>query len=145
VLEVIEPAVREGTKVALYACHTDVLDALQAGLVKWNVGFERIDGSVPTEKRTAKAKRFREDPECVVFLGQNIAAGAGIDLSSADWLIIVEPSYVPGDNAQVSDRVLNIAKNRPVQVQFAAIAGTIDDQIQAANIRKMEGIRALLG
>jgi SNF2 family DNA or RNA helicase len=120
--------------------HRDVADILMEGLEKF--GVTGIDGSTPTPAREANVADFQSGKKRV-FLAQIQAAGEAIDLSAAAEMIFVEMSSVPKDGAQMSLRVTNHGQKRQPRVRVATVAGSIDEPIQTALLRKMKTITEL--
>ena len=63
-------------------------------------------------------KRFNNDPNIMVFIGNIIAAGVGITLTASRVIIFNNFSYVPGDNQQMQDRVHRIGQTRDVHIFY---------------------------
>lgn len=130
-------------KIVLMCWHRATMDILQQGLADY--GVARIDGS--TKDRQAEVDKFQsrvDTTTCRVFVGQIQAAGTGNDLTEACDLIIVEPSWVPGDNVQAMLRIHRIGQARGCLVRFARLAGSLDEAIMAVAQRKAQLIAELL-
>ena len=58
--------------------------------------------------------------------------------AQAAWThgLIVEPSWVPGENAQAAMRMDGPLQTEQITVQMVGVAGTIDEDIQRANAVK---------
>lgn len=127
-------------KLVIYGYHPIVLDAIAKGLSKYKPavihGKTRGDGSEQVE-------RFGEDPTCRVFVGQLSAAGVGIDLVAASTIWIAESDWSPENNRQVIDRLRRIGQTGPVLAEYLMLPGTLDEQIQAAWMRKAEALDEL--
>lgn len=125
-------------KVVVFAHHRTVLSALRE-LFK-NFGVAYIDGDVGQPARDAEIDRFRTDPRCRVFLGQNIACSTGMDglQHVARRAVIVEPDWSGDVNYQLGKRVArmgSIEQDRCI-VQMVALAGTLDEAIVGQNARE---------
>lgn len=123
-------------KVVVMAHHLSVLDLLQHGLRQH--GVVRIDGGVVgDEKREALRRRFQDDPEVRVFLGQNIACHASLTLTAADRIILVEPDWTAYINDQIAHRVARIGSRfKRCIAQMVCLAGTIDEAVIGQNLRE---------
>ena len=126
-------------KIVLAYWHRDVGDALQEALAKF--GVIRLDGS--TYDRAPIEDQWRNSG-ARVFLAQIQAAGEAIDLSSAAEMIFVEMSSVPKDGAQMSLRITNHSQTRIPRVRVATVAGSTDEPIQEALLRKMKTITEIM-
>lgn len=63
--------------------------------------FLRLDGSVSLEKRFALTRQFNEDPEYKVLLLTTGVGGVGLNLSSANVVIMFDHDYNPMNDLQV--------------------------------------------
>lgn len=80
-----------GHKVLIFSQFKTQLDILHdycSELRKWNVC--RIDGSVAQDDRRQQIKDFNEDPDHKIFLLSTRAGGQGINLASADTVILFD-------------------------------------------------------
>ena len=144
VIEMVRDEVDGNTdKIVLFTYHRDVLDGLKRGLA----GLSPVSiagGDSPTSKDAAE-RRFREDPSCRLFIGQIIAAGTNIDLSAASQALVVESSWVPGENAQALMRLQNMNQTRKVTARFIGMADSVDQQVQRVIRRKTRDLSNLFG
>lgn len=128
-------------KVVVFAQHVDLIDQLHMGLLKYKPAI--IEGRVSQKNRQKEVDRFQKDPRCRVFIGQNTAAGVGITLTAAANVVIIEPSWTPGDNDQMGGRCRRIGQTRPVLVRFVHIPNSLDERISEALCRKTATIKQL--
>lgn len=126
-------------KIVLFAHHRGVIDSLAARLASYDP--VRIVGGMSAEQKSAAAERFQSDPSCRVALCNILAGGVGVTLTAACEAAFVEQSFVPGDNAQATDRINRIGQTRPVQVRTFSLAGSIDEVVDDVLLRKMAMIR----
>ena len=129
-------------KIVLAFWHREVADVLLEGLAKY--GVTGIDGSTSAKAREANVAAFSAPDGPKIFLGQIQAAGEAIDLSAAAELIFVEMSSVPKDGSQMALRVTNHNQKQRPRVRVASIAGSIDEPIQNALLRKIKTINEVL-
>lgn len=143
-VDIVKDELTGGTgKIVLMCWHHDTLDILQAGLKEF--GVARIDGK--TKNRQYEVDKFQgvvDTTSCRVFVGQIQSAGVGHTLTAAQDMIIVEPSWVPGDNYQAMLRIHRIGQHLGCLVRFAALAGSIDESIMAVQERKARLLAELL-
>lgn len=134
-----------GRKLTLFAYHTEVIDELAAGLRAFKPVV--VDGRVPGNHRQGKVDQFANDATREVFIGQITAAGTGLDglqAASRD-LIFVESSWIDDENKQVIGRLRRLGQRNAVLARFAHLAGSIDERIQQACLRRASDIRRLFG
>ncbi|RYP60887.1 hypothetical protein DL769_007941 [Monosporascus sp. CRB-8-3] len=130
-LDRLLPALFErGHKVLIFSQFKTQLDILHdycAELRKWNVC--RIDGSVAQDDRRRQIKDFNEDPDFKIFLLSTRAGGQGINLASADTVILFDSDWNPQQDLQAQDRCHRIGQTRPVVVYRIATKGTVEEEL----------------
>ena len=95
----------------------------------------------PEDAAARAVARFREDPECRVLLLHAGSAAAGLTLTHADLVILLEPFLSPGDEAQAANRVHRIGQQDEVQIEYLLAHDTVDDILWPLIQKKM----AMLG
>lgn len=124
-------------KIVIFAWHHDVIDAMAKAFPGKCV---KIDGRTSAKQRDFNKDLFQTHPQVRGVIGQVLATGEAIDLSAADEVIMLEASWVPGENEQCSQRVVNINKPVATLCRFASLSGSIDEDIQANNARKVRDL-----
>ncbi|POR39751.1 Lymphoid-specific helicase [Tolypocladium paradoxum] len=120
----------EGHKVLLFSQFTTQLDILEdysRELRGWNVC--RIDGSVQQESRRQQIQDFNTDQKYNLFLLSTRAGGQGINLASADTVILFDSDFNPQQDLQAQDRCHRIGQTRPVIVYRLATRGTVEESL----------------
>jgi SNF2 family DNA or RNA helicase len=141
VVEWCRDNIDQAGKIIIFAHHKEVIERIKAEL---NAPFAQIIGGMCSEAKANSYNRFQTDPSCKYFIGQNQAARDSIPLWAASTTISVEPDWVPGNNDQMMDRMVHFSKKEPCVGYYATLKGSIDERIQAANIRK-KGVSEELG
>merc|ERR1719447_2487779 len=105
-------------------------------------GFEhsRLDGTMGMQDRQEHIHAFNTDPERFVFLLSTRAGGLGLNLMTADTVIIYDSDWNPQCDLQAQDRAHRMGQKRPVMVYRFITANTIDQKIveRAAAKRRLE-------
>ncbi len=130
-------------KTVVIAWHRDALDALEEELRDFPT--VRVDGGTAPAAREAARRDFQQEADLPFFLGQLQAVKEGIDLSAADHMALVEGAWSPGDNLQVSRRLLNVGKRRPCVVTAYALKDTYDERHASLLVRKGRMEQAVWG
>ncbi|KAF9561740.1 hypothetical protein EC968_005617 [Mortierella alpina] len=130
-----------GHKVLIFSQFTTMLDIIQdwAEIYKgWKCC--RIDGSVPQEDRRRQIAEFNKSPDLKLFLLSTRAGGLGINLTSADTVIIFDSDWNPQMDLQAQDRVHRIGQTKPVMIYRLVTANTVEGKIieKANSKRKLE-------
>ncbi|KAK4096541.1 helicase-like protein [Parathielavia hyrcaniae] len=130
-LDRLLPALFErGHKVLIFSQFKTQLDLLQdycTELRGWPVC--RIDGGVAQDDRRAQIHEFNTNPERRLFLLSTRAGGQGINLASADTVILFDSDWNPQQDLQAQDRAHRIGQTRPVIVYRLATKGTVEDEL----------------
>lgn len=131
-------------KLVLFGYHTDVLKGLAEGIRRAGYGCVLVDGSVM--ERDSRVQLFKTCATCRVFIGQITAAGTGLDgLQVAQDLVLVEYSWVPGENKQVIARLDRRGQEVSVLARYAIVSGTLDEQILRTVAQKETTITEIFG
>jgi SNF2 family DNA or RNA helicase len=142
-VELLNEARDSSQKVVVFTQYLDMLAILEDYLKKNQIGYSLIKGSV--KNRAEEIRRFREDPQCEVFLGSLLAAGVGIDLSAGSVVIHYDRWWNPAKENQATDRVHRIGQNRGVQVFKLVAKNTVDEHIHAMIEKKKHLLEKFVG
>lgn len=121
---------RLGHKVLIFSqfkTQLDILEDYARDLRGWNVC--RIDGSVQQDSRRQQIHDFNNDPDHRLFLLSTRAGGQGINLASADTVILFDSDWNPQQDLQAIDRAHRIGQTRPVVVYRLATEGTVEESL----------------
>jgi len=131
---------KRGSKVLIFSQFKTQLDLLEdyaRDLRQWNVC--RLDGSVAQEDRRKQIKEFNENPEFKLFLLSTRAGGQGINLATADTVILFDSDWNPQQDLQAQDRAHRIGQTKPVVIFRLATKGTVEETL----LKSAEGKRRL--
>jgi SWI/SNF-related matrix-associated actin-dependent regulator of chromatin subfamily A-like protein 1 len=142
-VEIVSDAVESQGSVVVFAHHTDVLDGIIDGLRQAGHTAEKIDGSVPMEKRQQIVDDFQAG-KINVFVGGFKAAGVGITLTRSSHVIFAELDWTPATIAQAEDRCHRIGQTNNVLVQHVVFDGSIDAMLAKKLIEKEEIIESIM-
>ncbi|KAK4184833.1 putative ATP-dependent helicase [Podospora australis] len=119
-----------GHKVLIFSQFNKQLDLIEAyctELRNWPVC--RIDGGIAQDDRRQQIEDFNSDPELKIFLLTTRAGGQGINLASADTVILFDSDWNPQQDLQAQDRAHRIGQTRPVIVYRFATKDTVEDEL----------------
>lgn len=128
-------------KIVLFAIHKDIVDMIVKGLKEFNP--VKVNGTVSIKNRDAAVERFQNDDTCRVFVGNIAAAGTALTLTAANQVALIEPDWVPGNNAQAISRVARIGQKLPVFARIFSLPG-FDDRLLSALARKTKEISTFI-
>lgn len=120
---------KDGHKCLIFSQMTRMLDILEDYLELSGYKYCRIDGSIPREERQNMIDRFNNDESYFCFLLSTRAGGLGINLTSADTVIIYDSDWNPQMDLQAQDRCHRIGQTKPVVVFRLITANSIESKI----------------
>ena len=95
-------------KILIFSEWVRMLDLVREHAVEAGIEFAWHTGSVPQQRRRAEIRRFREDPECRLFLSTE-SGGVGLNLQAADTVINVDQ---PWNSARLEQRIARAWRKR---------------------------------
>lgn len=126
-----------GDRVLIFSQFTLVLDILEAILETSRIQFTRIDGGTRVNERQTIIDDFRDDKTTTAFLLSTGAGGTGLNLMSANKVVIFDSSFNPQDDIQAENRAHRVGQTRDVEVVRLVTRGTIEEQIYALGQTKL--------
>ncbi|CAN6836495.1 unnamed protein product [Brassica oleracea] len=110
---------RTGHRVLLFSTMTKLLDILEEYLQWRRLVYRRIDGTTSLEDRESAIVDFNDpDTDCFIFLLSIRAAGRGLNLQTADTVVIYDPDPNPKNEEQAVARAHRIGQTREVKVIY---------------------------
>jgi len=113
-------------KVVVFSQWTRTHDIVIRRLEARRIGYVSFHGGVPSDKRPALVERFRDDPDCRVFLSTDVG-GTGLNLQHASTVVNMDLPWNPAVLEQRIARVHRMGQKRPVQVINFIAKGTIEE------------------
>ncbi len=133
----------DGHRVLIFSQMVHMLDILTDYLKLRNYTFQRLDGTVPSADRRIAIDHFNAPgSEDYCFLLSTRAGGLGINLMTADTVIIFDSDWNPQADLQAMARAHRIGQVKPVSVYRLVSKDTIEEEIleRARNKRMLEFI-----
>lgn len=131
----LDEIVADGHRVLVFSQFTEFL-GLAAGVADARgVRYAYLDGSTSRTRRERMIERFQSGELPVFFLSLK-AGGTGVNLTAADYCVLLDPWWNPAAEAQAIDRVHRIGQERPVVVYRLISAGTIEQKVVELQERK---------
>ena len=85
-----------------------------------------------------RVTNFNNNPDIKLFLLSLKAGGTGLNLTSADNVIIYDPWWNPAVEDQATDRAHRIGQTRPVQCSKLVVKNSIEENILTLKKRKQD-------
>ncbi|MBO5923398.1 MAG: DEAD/DEAH box helicase, partial [Lentisphaeria bacterium] len=134
--ELLLEHIDSGHKVLLFSQFTSMLKLVQNYLESANISYCYLDGA--TRNRQEVVDKFNNSPEIPVFLLSLKAGGTGLNLTSADTVIIYDPWWNPATELQAADRTHRIGQTKAVRSIKLLVKDSIEEKILALQERKQE-------
>nr|WP_295130955.1 DEAD/DEAH box helicase [uncultured Roseateles sp.] len=125
---VVRELVDGSHKALVFSQFTDYLKLLAERLDAMGVSYQYLDGSTPAAERTKRVAAFQRG-EGEVFLISLKAGGFGLNLTMADYVLIVDPWWNPAAEDQATGRAHRMGQKRPVTVYRLVTAGSVEERI----------------
>ena len=127
-----------GDKVLVFSRSVRLLRMLRMLFQNTAYNVSYLDGAMSYEERAREVDRFNADPDQFVFLISTKAGGVGLNITSANKVVIVDPDWNPAIDLQAQDRAYRIGQARDVEVFRLVSAGTIEEIVYARQIYKQQ-------
>ena len=141
-MEIVREIQSEGRKVLIFSQFTSMLDIIGKQLREEKVSFSMLTGK--TKHRQALVDSFNADPSITAFLISLKAGGTGLNLTSADTVIVFDPWWNPAVENQAIDRAHRIGQKKTVNVYRLVTQGTIEEKILSLQGKKRALFDALV-
>ncbi|KAF3663132.1 CHD3-type chromatin-remodeling factor PICKLE [Capsicum annuum] len=128
----------QGHRVLIYSQFQHMLDLLEdyCTYKKWH--YERIDGKVPGAERQIRIDRFNaKNSSRFCFLLSTRAGGLGINLATADTVIIYDSDWNPHADLQAMARAHRLGQTNKVMIFRLITRGTIEERMMQMTKKKM--------
>lgn len=127
-----------GDKVLIFSHSVRLLRMLQMLFTYTSYNVSYLDGGLTYEERGRVVDDFNSDPKQFVFLISTRAGGIGLNITSANKVVVVDPNWNPSYDLQAQDRAYRIGQVRDVEVFRLISAGTIEEIVYARQIYKQQ-------
>ncbi|KAL6714032.1 hypothetical protein ACLMJK_008526 [Lecanora helva] len=127
-----------GDKVLVFSHSVRLLKMLQMLFQHTTYNVSYLDGAMKYEDRARAVDDFNSDPGQFVFLISTKAGGVGLNITSANKVVVVDPNWNPSYDLQAQDRAYRIGQARDVEVFRLVSAGTIEEIVYARQIYKQQ-------
>ncbi|BFZ57556.1 ATP-dependent DNA helicase Hrp3 [Savitreella phatthalungensis] len=129
---------KDGHRVLIFSQMVRMLDILSDYLAMRGMQYQRLDGTVPSATRRVRIDHFNApgSPD-FVFLLSTRAGGLGINLMTADTVIIFDSDWNPQADLQAMARAHRIGQKNHVNVYRMVSKNTIEEDVLEKARRKM--------
>ncbi|KAM0134008.1 hypothetical protein ACHAP3_005724 [Botrytis cinerea] len=145
-LEIMLPKLQaRGHRVLIFSQFLKQLDLVEDFLNGLQLPFKRLDGTVSTLEKQKRIDAFNApNSELFAFLLSTRAGGVGINLATADTVIIMDPDFNPHQDIQALSRAHRIGQKKKVLVFQLVTKDSAEEQIVQVGRKKMALDQALI-
>jgi SNF2 family DNA or RNA helicase len=127
--ETLQNVINSGHKVLIFSQFVKHLKLLGQYLIKENIPYYYLDGSVKMSQRQEQVDLFQKEEGKQLFLMQLKTGGVGLNLTAADYVFILDPWWNPASERQAMDRTHRIGQDKPVIVYKFISKDSIEEKI----------------
>ncbi|XP_044027890.1 chromodomain-helicase-DNA-binding protein 4a isoform X5 [Siniperca chuatsi] len=127
-----------GHRVLIFSQMTKMLDLLEDFLENEGYKYERIDGGITGGMRQEAIDRFNAPgAQQFAFLLSTRAGGLGINLATADTVVIYDSDWNPHNDIQAFSRAHRIGQNKKVMIYRFVTKASVEERITQVAKKKM--------
>ena len=126
------------SKVIIFSQWTSFLTIVQHQLDEVGYTYTRIDGSMNTAQRDAAIRALDHDPKTRIMLASLSVCSVGLNLVSADTVILSDSWWAPAIEDQAVDRVHRLGQTRPTTVWRLVMEGTVEERVLDVQAEKRD-------
>ena len=141
-IELAQNIIDQDKKVIIFTNFTGVLQKIHEHFGKQSL---YLDGSCSNPKRQYAVDEFQNNDKIKVFVGNLIAAGAGITLTAGEAVIMNDLSFVPAHHQQAEDRSYRYGQKNSVSVYYPIFDNSIEGVIYDMLSNKKNVIDTVMG
>ncbi len=139
ILELLLPKLRErGHRVLIFSQFLDMLDCVEDFLDGMQLPYQRLDGTVNALNKQKRIDEFNApNSASFAFLLSTRAGGVGINLATADTVIILDPDFNPHQDIQALSRAHRIGQHKKVLCFQLVTRASAEERIMQMGRKKL--------
>jgi SNF2 family DNA or RNA helicase len=127
ILHMMHSALDKDHKILIFSQFVKHLTIFRSYLDKEQIQYAYLDGS--TKNRQEQVEDFQNNKETSVFLISLKAGGVGLNLTSADYVFILDPWWNPAIEQQAIDRAYRIGQKNKVFTYKFITKNSVEEKI----------------
>jgi len=135
-MRMLKNALFEGHKILVFSQFVKHLRLVKKRLEHEKIAHYYLDGQTPREDRRHLVEKFNKNSDMKVFLISLKAGGLGLNLTSADYVILLDPWWNPAVEQQAIDRSHRIGQKRKVISYRFITKNTVEEKIMSLQQKK---------
>ncbi len=141
--ELVTPLIERGEKILIFSQFVRMLKLIEAECLKLGIPTHVLTGE--TKGRQEVVNAFQDDTNACCFLLSLRAAGTGLNLTNASYVVLYDPWWNPAVEAQAIDRTHRIGQTRTVNAYRLIAPSTVEEKIWDLQQSKSKTIADVLG
>jgi SNF2 family DNA or RNA helicase len=133
-VELASEVIGEGHRILVFSQFVQFLNLIKKEVNKQGWKYSYLDGK--TKDREKVVDEFEQNKNHNLFLISLKAGGEGINLTSADYVFLMDPWWNPAAEKQAMDRSHRIGQKKHVMVYRFITPGTVEEKITRLQERK---------
>lgn len=130
---------KTGHRILVFFQMTQIMDIMEDFLRYRDVKYLRLDGGTKADERTELLQKFNApNSPYFAFLLSTRAGGLGLNLQTADTVIIYDTDWNPHQDLQAQDRAHRIGQTKEVRILRLITEGSVEENILARAHQKLE-------
>lgn len=138
----VDSMMAENKKLVIMARFVPEMNDIQEMLEKKGIGYAAVRGGV--KDRAEEIRRFQEDSDCMVFIGQIAAAGLGITLTAASTMVFYSMDYSMSNFEQAKARIHRVSQKNDCLYIYLIAKGTVDRKVLKSLRNKVDLAKLLV-
>ncbi|KAH9825833.1 PHD/FYVE-zinc-finger like domain [Teratosphaeria destructans] len=145
-LEILLPKLREKRhRILIFSQFLDMLDIVEDFLDGMTMPYQRLDGSISALQKQKRIDEFNApNSPLFAFLLSTRAGGVGINLATADTVIILDPDFNPHQDIQALSRAHRIGQRKKVLCFQLVTRTSAEERIMQIGRKKLALDEALI-
>jgi SNF2 family DNA or RNA helicase len=125
-IKLADSFIKNGEKVIIATCYDEELNMLKDYYGDKCVVY---NGKMTAKKKDEALKKFKEDENVMVFIGNLQSAGVGLNITEANVVIFNNVSFLPAENQQAEYRILRIGQEKDCYIIYQKFRNTYMDRM----------------
>ena len=136
VIRIIQHLRAEGHKLLIFSQFVKHLQLFRKYFEEQKWKYAYLTGAQNATERQQLIAEFRRDPDKLLFLISLKAGGVGLNLTEADYVLLLDPWWNPAVEQQAISRAHRIGQQNPVIAYKFITSGTVEEKILNLQQRK---------
>jgi SNF2 family DNA or RNA helicase len=134
IIRIAEALNAEGHKTLIFSSFVKHLQLIAGYFNREGIPYSMLIGA--TTKREDVIVKFQKDPTCQFFLISLKAGGAGLNLTEAGYVMLLDPWWNPAAELQAINRAHRIGQDKKVIAYKFITSGTIEEKMLVLQQKK---------